>query len=128
MPANNLALDRTTLAEVPPISAASATANLLMPRSSGQNYAITAPTYARASAVSQIPLPSTAVHSNNDPIVARTESSDSFINSDPRQVPTATRAPVTNHCSSLAIANANKVHNFGIEAQDDLEQLSTGAA
>uniref|UniRef100_A0A915IBE5 Uncharacterized protein n=1 Tax=Romanomermis culicivorax TaxID=13658 RepID=A0A915IBE5_ROMCU len=32
------------------------------------------------------------------------------------------------HCSSLAIPNANKVHNFWIEAHDTLEQLNTAAA
>uniref|UniRef100_A0A915L9V4 Uncharacterized protein n=1 Tax=Romanomermis culicivorax TaxID=13658 RepID=A0A915L9V4_ROMCU len=40
----------------------------------------------------------------------------------------ATRASTNNHRSSLAITNANEVHNFRIEARDALDQLSTAAA
>uniref|UniRef100_A0A915HLI2 Uncharacterized protein n=1 Tax=Romanomermis culicivorax TaxID=13658 RepID=A0A915HLI2_ROMCU len=42
--------------------------------------------------------------------------------------PAATHALVTNHRSSLAMANANEVHNFQIKARNALEQLSTTTA
>uniref|UniRef100_A0A915K4Q5 Uncharacterized protein n=1 Tax=Romanomermis culicivorax TaxID=13658 RepID=A0A915K4Q5_ROMCU len=93
----------------------------------GQDSVITAVICASMPAVSQIRSPSTAAQANNDTTIARTDSSDSFINIDPPQDPAAIRVSVTNHCSSLAIANANKVHNFRIEAWDALEQLSTAA-
>uniref|UniRef100_A0A915IMG4 Uncharacterized protein n=1 Tax=Romanomermis culicivorax TaxID=13658 RepID=A0A915IMG4_ROMCU len=121
-------VDGTAQAQVLPISTAPAQANSLAPPSLSQNSTTAAAICASALAISQIPPPSTASQANNGITVLGTNSSDSFINLDPRQAPAATRAPITDHCSSLAIANANKVHNFPIEACDALEQLSTTAA
>uniref|UniRef100_A0A915IAJ5 Uncharacterized protein n=1 Tax=Romanomermis culicivorax TaxID=13658 RepID=A0A915IAJ5_ROMCU len=125
---NVTALDGTAQAQVPLIPAVSTLANLLAPPPLSQNSVIAAALCACALAISQIPLPSTAAQANNDTTVARTNSSDSFINIDPPQAPAATHAPVNNHHSSFAIANTNQVHNFGIEAHDALEQLSIAAA
>uniref|UniRef100_A0A915I504 Uncharacterized protein n=1 Tax=Romanomermis culicivorax TaxID=13658 RepID=A0A915I504_ROMCU len=61
----------------------SASANLLAPPPLSQNSTTTATIGASTSAVSQIPLPSTIVHQNNDTTVACTDSSDAFINIDP---------------------------------------------
>uniref|UniRef100_A0A915IKP6 Uncharacterized protein n=1 Tax=Romanomermis culicivorax TaxID=13658 RepID=A0A915IKP6_ROMCU len=79
-------------------------------------------------AVSQIPPPSITPQRNNDQTVAGTDSLDSLIHIDPSQAPVATHPPATNHGSSLAIANANQVQNFRIEARDALDRLSTAAA
>uniref|UniRef100_A0A915IP67 Uncharacterized protein n=1 Tax=Romanomermis culicivorax TaxID=13658 RepID=A0A915IP67_ROMCU len=109
---SNSALDGTTRAQLPPIPAASALTNSLPLPPLSQNSTTATAICASASAVFQIPPPSTAAHANNDTVVAHANSSDSFINIDPPQAPAAARASVTNHRSSLARANANKVHNF----------------
>uniref|UniRef100_A0A915HHF1 Uncharacterized protein n=1 Tax=Romanomermis culicivorax TaxID=13658 RepID=A0A915HHF1_ROMCU len=115
-------------AQVPLISATPAIVNSHPPLPWSQDPLIAAAICASTLAVSQILLPSTTAQGNHDQTVARTDSSDSFINIDPPQAPTATCSSVTNHCSSLAITNANEVHNFRIEAWDALDQLSTAAA
>uniref|UniRef100_A0A915JI87 Uncharacterized protein n=1 Tax=Romanomermis culicivorax TaxID=13658 RepID=A0A915JI87_ROMCU len=125
---SNSALDGTAPAQVLLISSVSTPANSYVPSSLSQNSTTVAATCASASAVSQIPLPSTAAHASNYTIVASTNSSDSFINIDPPQAPEATRASISDQHSSLAITNTNKVHNFRIEARDALEQLSAAAA
>uniref|UniRef100_A0A915HF02 Uncharacterized protein n=1 Tax=Romanomermis culicivorax TaxID=13658 RepID=A0A915HF02_ROMCU len=125
---SNSALDGTTQAQAPPTFAAPAQATSLRPPSSGQSSIIAAATCASASAVSQIPPPRPVPPSSNDPTIAPTISTDSFINIDPWQAPAETPALVTNHRSSLVIANTNEVHNFQIEAHDALEQFSTPMA
>uniref|UniRef100_A0A915JFY6 Uncharacterized protein n=1 Tax=Romanomermis culicivorax TaxID=13658 RepID=A0A915JFY6_ROMCU len=119
------ALEGTAQAQVPLIPTTSSVVNSLTPPPSSQDPVIPTVICASALAVSQISPPSTAAQANNDTTVAQTNSSDSFINIDPPQAPAATCLSVTNHHSSLAIANANEVHNFRIEAHDTLEQLST---
>uniref|UniRef100_A0A915HL20 Uncharacterized protein n=1 Tax=Romanomermis culicivorax TaxID=13658 RepID=A0A915HL20_ROMCU len=122
---SNSALDRTEQVQVPLIPTAPPPANSLLPPPLSQNSVIAAAICASTPAVSQIPSPSNTTQANNDTTVPRTDSSDSFINIDSLQAPATTCASVTAHCSSLAIVNANKVHNFRIEAGNALEQLST---
>uniref|UniRef100_A0A915L4T9 Uncharacterized protein n=1 Tax=Romanomermis culicivorax TaxID=13658 RepID=A0A915L4T9_ROMCU len=63
---SNSALDGTTQAQVLPISTMSPTANSLTPPPSGPNSTIPVAISASPSAISQIPPPSTAAHSNID--------------------------------------------------------------
>uniref|UniRef100_A0A915HX51 Uncharacterized protein n=1 Tax=Romanomermis culicivorax TaxID=13658 RepID=A0A915HX51_ROMCU len=125
---SNSTLDNTAQTQVLLISATPAILNSHAPLPLSQDPLIATVICASAPAVSQIPAPSTTVQVNNDQTVARTDSSDSFINIDPPQAPAATHTSVTNNRSSLAIANANEVHNFRIEAHDGLDQLSNAAA
>uniref|UniRef100_A0A915K1X6 Uncharacterized protein n=1 Tax=Romanomermis culicivorax TaxID=13658 RepID=A0A915K1X6_ROMCU len=126
-PLNMNIMQSSALPVVPPILAVPAQANSLAPPRLSQNLTTATIICASASAVSQIPPPSIAAQANNDTTVAQTDSSDSFINIDFPQAPAATRASLIDHHSSLAITNANEVHNFRIEAGDALEQLSTPA-
>uniref|UniRef100_A0A915HHV2 Uncharacterized protein n=1 Tax=Romanomermis culicivorax TaxID=13658 RepID=A0A915HHV2_ROMCU len=49
-------------------------------------------------------------------------------NPDPPLAPAATIAPACDHCSNLAIANTNGVHNFRLEAGDVHKELNTAAS
>uniref|UniRef100_A0A915IE70 Uncharacterized protein n=1 Tax=Romanomermis culicivorax TaxID=13658 RepID=A0A915IE70_ROMCU len=125
---SNSSLDGTTQAHGSPSTTAPTPSNLLTLPSSGQSSTTAIAKCASASAESQIPPPSTAAHANTDPTITGTDSSDSFININWPLAPAPTQAPANDHHSSLAIANAKEVHNFGLEAWEALEQLSTAAA
>uniref|UniRef100_A0A915IHV5 Uncharacterized protein n=1 Tax=Romanomermis culicivorax TaxID=13658 RepID=A0A915IHV5_ROMCU len=86
-PTKNITQSSALPAQVPPISAKSGPANSHAPLPLSQNSTTSTTKCASPSAVSQILPPSTAGHANNDTIVARTDSSDSFINIDPLQAP-----------------------------------------
>uniref|UniRef100_A0A915JD60 Uncharacterized protein n=1 Tax=Romanomermis culicivorax TaxID=13658 RepID=A0A915JD60_ROMCU len=124
----NPLLDGNTQAQSLPSTTASAPPTRLGRQPLGQSSNTTLTTRASVPAVSQIPLPSTAAQADIDPTMDCTDSWESFVNIDPRLAPAATHAPANDHHSSLAIANANKVHNFWLEARDDLEQFRTAAA
>uniref|UniRef100_A0A915K309 Uncharacterized protein n=1 Tax=Romanomermis culicivorax TaxID=13658 RepID=A0A915K309_ROMCU len=78
-------------------------------------------------AVSQILPPSNAAQTDINPTIDPTDSSQSFVNIDPPLAPAATQAPAHDHCSSLATAYTNEVHNFELEVRNALEQLNTAA-
>uniref|UniRef100_A0A915J0V4 Uncharacterized protein n=1 Tax=Romanomermis culicivorax TaxID=13658 RepID=A0A915J0V4_ROMCU len=96
---SNSALDGTEQAQVPLIPTAPPPANSLLPPPLSQNSVIAAAICASAPAVSQIPPPSNTTQANNDTTVARTNSSDSFINIDLLQAPATTCASLTAHCT-----------------------------
>uniref|UniRef100_A0A915JWE3 Uncharacterized protein n=1 Tax=Romanomermis culicivorax TaxID=13658 RepID=A0A915JWE3_ROMCU len=59
-------------------------------------------------AMSQVPPPQDAAQQATNPNIDGTNSTDSFINLDPRLASTTTLASTHNHCSSIAITTAHE--------------------
>uniref|UniRef100_A0A915JH72 Uncharacterized protein n=1 Tax=Romanomermis culicivorax TaxID=13658 RepID=A0A915JH72_ROMCU len=95
---------------MPPSAITVLSPNLAAPPVLGQILDTATATSASAPAVSQILPPINTEQTNID----RTDSTKSFVNLDPLLAPAATLAPTSDHHSSLAMANANEVHNFGL--------------
>uniref|UniRef100_A0A915HWW2 Uncharacterized protein n=1 Tax=Romanomermis culicivorax TaxID=13658 RepID=A0A915HWW2_ROMCU len=95
------ALDRTAQTQVPLISATPAIVNSHAPPPLSKDPVIAAVICASAPALSQIPPPSTTTQVNNDTTVARTDSSDSFINIDPLQAPATTHARLSTAAAQI---------------------------
>uniref|UniRef100_A0A915KLM2 Uncharacterized protein n=1 Tax=Romanomermis culicivorax TaxID=13658 RepID=A0A915KLM2_ROMCU len=114
----------TTQAQPPLSSTAPALANLLALPSSGQSSTIAAATCASESAVSQIPPPSTTVHSNTDPTVMDTDSSDSFINIDSLPAPATTRAPKHGMPSSNLALPPHELPTMSQRCKQSTKQLA----
>uniref|UniRef100_A0A915L4R2 Uncharacterized protein n=1 Tax=Romanomermis culicivorax TaxID=13658 RepID=A0A915L4R2_ROMCU len=114
--------------QAPQISTAAPPMTPAVPLDSGQvsNPAISSD--ADASAVLQLPPPQRAANLAIDPNMDCTDSTNSFINLDPLLARTPALVTARSHCSSIAIANANEVQNFCLEACDALEQLNNTAA
>uniref|UniRef100_A0A915JB05 Uncharacterized protein n=1 Tax=Romanomermis culicivorax TaxID=13658 RepID=A0A915JB05_ROMCU len=112
---------------MPPNATTVLSPNLAAPPVLGQILDTAAATSASTPAVYQILPPINIEQIEIDPNIDRTNSTKSFLNLDPLLAPAATLAPTSDHHSSLAIANANEVHNFGLEARDTLERFNTAA-
>uniref|UniRef100_A0A915HM13 Uncharacterized protein n=1 Tax=Romanomermis culicivorax TaxID=13658 RepID=A0A915HM13_ROMCU len=119
---------RGIIQQMPQVSTTTPPMNLAAPPVPRQVSNSAIPRDTGASAIPQIPPPHITTNMTTDSNIDRTDSMDSFVNLDPLLAPAATQVNTGDHRSSLAIVNANKVHNFHLEACDALEQLNTAAA
>uniref|UniRef100_A0A915KPW7 Uncharacterized protein n=1 Tax=Romanomermis culicivorax TaxID=13658 RepID=A0A915KPW7_ROMCU len=124
----NASLDGSTSTQVPPSSTIAPPPNLGAQPVPGKVSDTATTKDASTPAISQILLPLNAGQPEIDPNIYCADSTEFFINLDPALALATTIAPAWDHRSSLAIANANKVQNFRLEACDALVQLNMAIA